>query len=471
MIEKCQIFTPEINVNELLDAVNYTVNLYGKKVVENACGDGNILTEIVNRYINDCLANMINLTEIKLGLEQDIYGAEIDGNHFKNCLRKLDEIAASYEIYDVKWNIFNQDFLKMNLKDTFDFAIGNPPYITYRDLDEETRSFLKENFKSCKYGKFDYCYAFIEASLNCLNATGKLAYLIPSSIFKNVFGQELRNIIILNTVKIVDYTTKKLFENALTSSAILLCDKGATTNNIEYLDIVNTITHTIPKKKLMGKWIFGQSSESGIPKKKFGEYFTAAISIATLYNKAFLLKNYIEDEKYINIKGYKIERNLTRVAVSPRSLNYNKRERIIFPYSYSNGSLIRYCNAEFESEFPETSKYLKTFIKELENRKADDKNEWFEYGRTQALAHLDQPKLLLSTIVTNEIKVYELSKESIPYSGIYIIAKNNSPLIKAKEILESESFYNYVKGIGINANGNSLRITASDINNYLIDQI
>ncbi|AWV31776.1 Eco57I restriction-modification methylase domain-containing protein [Paenibacillus odorifer] len=469
MIEKCQIFTPEINVTELLDAVNYTANLYGKKVIENACGDGNILIEIVNRYIKDCLTNMINLTEIKMGLEQDIYGAEIDGTHHKNCLRKLDEIAASYEIYDVKWNIFNQDFLKMNLNDSFDFAIGNPPYITYRDLDEETRSFLKENFKSCRHGKFDYCYAFIEASLNCLNATGKLAYLIPSSIFKNVFGQELRNIIVLNTVKIVDYTTKKLFANALTSSAILLCDKGVTNNDIEYLDIVNNITHTIPKKKLLGKWVFDQNSEYGISKKKFGEYFTAAISIATLYNKAFLLKNYIEDEKYINIKGCKIERNVTRVAVSPRSLNYNKRERIVFPYSYSSGKLIRYTNDEFETEFPETSKYLKKFIEELKNRKADDKNEWFEYGRTQALAHLNQPKLLLSTIVTNEIKVYELSKESIPYSGIYIIAKKNLPLIKAKEILESESFYSYVRGIGINANGNSLRITASDINNYLIE--
>ncbi|CQR52553.1 Eco57I restriction-modification methylase domain-containing protein [Paenibacillus riograndensis] len=466
MIEKCQIFTPEINVKELLDAANYTNNLYGKKVIENACGDGNILKEIVKRYIKDCLKNMINIIEIKKGLEHDIYGTEIDKVHFAKCLENLDGIAEFYGIYDVKWNIFNQDFLKMNLRDTFDFVIGNPPYITYRDLDEETRTFLKEHFRSCRYGKFDYCYAFIEASLTCLNSTGKLAYLIPSSIFKNVFGQELRNMIVFNTVKIIDYTTRKLFEQALTSSAILLCDKGKVNDDIEYLDVVNNITHSIPKKSLMGKWIFGGYSQNSASKRRFGEYFTAAISIATLFNKAYLLKNYIEEEEYINIGGYKIERSATRVAVSPKSLNYKKRELIIFPYYYNNDTLIRYKTEEFELKFPETSKYLKSYLKELANRNSDDKNEWFEYGRSQALAHLNQHKLLLSTIVTNEIKVYDLPKDFIPYSGIYIVSKKRIPLLKAKEILESESFYNYVKGIGISANGNSLRITASDINNY-----
>ena len=61
---------------------------------------------------------------------------------------------------------------------------------------------------------------------------------------------------------------------------------------------------------------------------------------------------------------------------------------------------------------------------------------------------------------------YKLDKECIPYSGIYIVPTNNLPLSKAKEILESKDFYEYVKGIGINASGSSLRITAKDIENF-----
>ena len=47
----CQIFTPENYVELLLDNIDYNTNLYGKRILENACGDGNILTVIVKRYI------------------------------------------------------------------------------------------------------------------------------------------------------------------------------------------------------------------------------------------------------------------------------------------------------------------------------------------------------------------------------------------------------------------------------------
>ena len=54
MNKKCQVFTPENYVIELLDSVGYTHNLYGKKILENSCGDGNILVAVVQRYIDDC---------------------------------------------------------------------------------------------------------------------------------------------------------------------------------------------------------------------------------------------------------------------------------------------------------------------------------------------------------------------------------------------------------------------------------
>ena len=79
---KCQVFTPQKNAQELLNAVGYKENLYGKKVSENSCGDGSILAEIVQRYIKDALKHQYTIDEIKLGLEQDIWGAEIDKSHF-----------------------------------------------------------------------------------------------------------------------------------------------------------------------------------------------------------------------------------------------------------------------------------------------------------------------------------------------------------------------------------------------------
>ena len=79
---------------------------------------------------------------------------------------------------------------------------------------------------------------------------------------------------------------------------------------------------------------------------------------------------------------------------------------------------------------------------------------------------MNKQKLLVSTVITNSIVVYELSCKTIPYAGIYIISDKGYELNIAKKILESEEFLDYIKGIGTPASGSSLRITANDINNY-----
>lgn len=54
---RCQIFTPEDKVQKLLDIIDYQENLFGKKILENSCGDGSVLKEILCRYIADCKKN------------------------------------------------------------------------------------------------------------------------------------------------------------------------------------------------------------------------------------------------------------------------------------------------------------------------------------------------------------------------------------------------------------------------------
>ena len=55
-MEKYQVFTPPDYVEKLLDAIGYKDNLMGKLILENSCGDGNILVAIVQRYIDDIMS-------------------------------------------------------------------------------------------------------------------------------------------------------------------------------------------------------------------------------------------------------------------------------------------------------------------------------------------------------------------------------------------------------------------------------
>ena len=85
MINNCQIPTPIEYAKIMLDYAGYKNGLYGKSILENSCGEGNILCEIVNRYIEDSIDSGYSNATIAQGLENDIEGIEIDDNKVSVC--------------------------------------------------------------------------------------------------------------------------------------------------------------------------------------------------------------------------------------------------------------------------------------------------------------------------------------------------------------------------------------------------
>lgn len=469
MNKKCQVFTPENYVRELLDSVGYTERLYGKKILENSCGDGNILVAIVQRYIDDCVANKLSRTRIKNGLARDIYGIEIDPEQYQKCIHNLNKVLLRNNIKDVEWKIFNLDYLRWDEAIQFQFIVGNPPYITYSELKKDEQKYVKETFQTCEKGKFDYCYAFIEKSIKSLAQDGKMAYLIPSSVFKTVFGLKLRTYIKPYIAIIKDYTQEKVFDNALVKSAIMLLDKQRQQRVLQYIDMTLGTKLNIPVDQLTDKWFFTENLANGM--HRFGDYFKVSHVVATLLNNAYVIKeeDYEETEQGFLCNGHNLEKEMVRNTATPRSLRYRKNEKIIFPYSYDNGCLVKFEVNEFETLYPETAAYLNDFRDSLDERQCDASAKWFEYGRSQALLGLDSDKLLISTVITENVAVYRLTRECIPYAGMYIVrcdGNSEYTLDDAMHILESRDFKQYVLDVGIHISGSSLRITSKDIEEY-----
>lgn len=76
--------------------------------------------------------------------------------------------------------------------------------------------------------------------------------------------------------------------------------------------------------------------------------------------------------------------------------------------------------------------------------------QWFEYGRVQAINSVFVDKLIISVVITNNVQVYDVGCESVPYAGMYIRTLQNDGLglDKAKEIIQSKMFYEYIKRCG-----------------------
>lgn len=460
-LKKCQIFTPNDIVKIMLNEIGYTDNILDKKIIDNSCGDGSFLIEIVRRFLMEGERKKLPKPSIRKKLQECIYGYEIDEIKYNNCIENLNEISRKYKVTGVKWNVHCADGLKINNDGEFDYVVGNPPYVAYKDLSIEERIETKERFLSCKKGKFDYSYAFIEKGLSLLKDNGKMVMISPSNMFKTVFGYELRTLIKPHIIKIIDCRKENIFDKVLTSPAITLYKKNCNINNIDYVEGLSGKSFCIIKERLKNKWVF-TDSQSG--NKRFGDYFVVSNSIATLANKIFIHE--VDSMGNIEIDGIMLEPEMMKTARSPRSEKYNIKQKIIFPYEYPDGVFTRMEESYIKTNYPNIYKFLLGKMDELNARDSDNRAKWYEFGRSQALAHLNQEKLMISSIVTNQVFVYDLKKEEIPYSGIYIIPKADKTLHEAKGILSSKEFYNYLMGIGIRLSGDSVRISSKDIENY-----
>ena len=179
--------------------------------------------------------------------------------------------------------------------------------------------------------------------------------------------------------------------------------------------------------------------------------------------------DYTDEGEYLICNGQKIEKSAVRKAASPRGKAKGSTEYIIFPYYYSDGELKRYEEKSYKEKFPFTYAYLESYKETLDERDADKNAQWFEYGRSQALTHINQNKILMSTVITGKIRAYPLETDEIPYSGLFITVKNRPdalPLTEAMAILNSPEFLQYLEPRGINARGKSIRIIADIIADY-----
>ena len=464
--QKCQVPTPPEIVVQMLDHIGYTQNLYGKRVLENSCGTGNFLIEIVNRYIQDCIAHNYTFDQIKFGLSRDIHAFEKDRRVHKQCINNLVETAANYGITGVHWNIKRKNALHAAKAGRYQFVVGNPPYLAYPELDDSTRKYIRKHFSSCSKGKPDYYYAFIESALNSLAPDGKLAYLVPGNFMKNLYSEDLRQLILPSLYEITDYSHHRIFNDVLTSSVILYCNQAQLTQSVRYEDKHYKRIYVMEKNQMQGKWLFSKPSPSSLI--SFSNYYHASAPVATQLNDAFVVNNWDrEDDLRIFIGNHTIEKAVLRDAAGPKALQRNLREVIIFPYSYDgDGTIIRFTEEQFHLDFPGAYNYLLQNQGKLLLRKADTQAKWFEYGRSQLLTHLNQPKLVLSSFITNQPRVYLLDVETVPYAGICVVSKNGSDITKAQAILNSPEFLDYVRKVGVCTNGVSFRISPTDINKF-----
>lgn len=96
-----KIYTPNKVVNLMLDEVGFTTieNIKDKHIIDNSCGDGNFIVEIVKRIIS-VIPNVD-----KAYFETYVHGIDIDKSAIEKCIQRLDKLCSdTIGIININWD-------------------------------------------------------------------------------------------------------------------------------------------------------------------------------------------------------------------------------------------------------------------------------------------------------------------------------------------------------------------------------
>ena len=467
---KSQVFTPQWLVKLMLNHVGYkqSENIISKHIIDNSCGDGAFLCEIVERYIIHCQLKQVYKEDIKKGIETYIHGIEIDKNVYQKCIHNLNEVARKYNIANVKWDIKNEDaFDNVLFLNSMDYVVGNPPYIKVHDLTKEQRIKYKK-YCGIDNGAFDIYIGFFEIGMRMLNKNGNLIYITPNSWTNSLTAFNFRDKIInnKNLVSVINCGHNKIFKNVSTYPLITMLSKQ--TNNADIpvysLDNINGVYTTkylfsngIDNYNIFGNLYFIRKQDAENLKNIKCQVFSSIRptkvrnGFATLKDKLFVI-----DENNDKLKKEK------HVIPCLKASN-DKLCNIIFPYNSNNDKPINF------DEFTDVEKeYVLQRAKEL--NVDTTKPNWYLYGRTQAISSVKYERISVNNIVKTkeDIKLHKLPKGHGIYSGFYMFYDGTDETYnKIKSILVSDEFINYVKILGRYKSGGYYTFKAEELENYI----
>lgn len=138
-------------------------------------------------------------------------------------------------------NYFLEDYLFNDWNSKYDAIICNPPYFKFHDYEnKKTLEEIKKRLNINLSGFTNVYTLFLLKSIYQLKEDGRAAYIIPSEFLNSDYGKLVKEYLIksktLKHIVLFDFE-KNIFDDALTTSAIILLEKNNSTDKISFSNI------------------------------------------------------------------------------------------------------------------------------------------------------------------------------------------------------------------------------------------
>lgn len=322
----------------------------------------------------------------------------------------------------------------------FNLVVGNPPYVRIQVLAEFMPDQLAyfqntcSGYLSARSHNFDVYQLFVERAFRFLAPEGYLAYIVPNRFTNLLPATTMRGLLGPRLERLTHFGDQQVFEGRLTYTALVLA--GPASSAPAEFEIVSDLESwratdasslvRVERKELTAKsWpiadeartkVFKKMDEVGIAKLGDAGMVKIFVGVQTSADNIFFVNPDLDlsDESIARFKDQsgierEVEWAILRPAVRDRTFEPFGRDPVpdayaIFPYEIKppapgrvRGTATVHDESVMQSQYPRALEYL-TSHKELLQSRSVSPNQgdaFWAYGRSQSLAQLDKPKLIV----------------------------------------------------------------------------
>lgn len=192
---------PEV-VQGILDLCGYRPekDLASLRILEPSVGEGDFLIEIVQRLIQSCEIHHGPVPQHWKFLRDSVAAIELHKDSAACARTSIEELLESKGLLPEHAALLSNhwiregDFLLTAISGTFDFAVGNPPYVRQERIPQALLMEYKQRYRTL-YDRADLYVLFYERCLNLLSEKGVLGFICANRWIKNKYGGPLREMV------------------------------------------------------------------------------------------------------------------------------------------------------------------------------------------------------------------------------------------------------------------------------------
>ena len=200
--ERGAVFTKPEVVDFILDLAGYSTssNLANLKLLEPSCGHGEFVLAAIDRLIPSFLNHGGSLLTADRVLRDSIFAVEVHEVSARTTRSRVADKLVALGLGRKQSNSLSSswvkvgDFLLIDLPSTFDFVVGNPPYVRQELIPDDLLTVYRERYNTL-FNRADLYVPFIQRGLNSLSSSGKLCYICSDRWMKCAYGKPLRSMV------------------------------------------------------------------------------------------------------------------------------------------------------------------------------------------------------------------------------------------------------------------------------------